>query len=112
MSSPKAWALAVIWRSAANGDIFVSTNTARDGAPTGIVALRLDRDHKAGGDANFGTVAGGTSIRFYKNALYAASPTTVYRFDFTGHELVPDGAGANCNRWASVKGISQSRHGV
>src|ERR1700712_1299660 len=53
-----------------NGDIFVSTNTARDAEPTGIVALRLDRDHKAVETKNFGTVAGGTSIRFYKNALY------------------------------------------
>src|ERR1700733_135579 len=72
-----------------NGDIFVSTITAKDAAPTGIVALRLDRDHKLIDTQHFSTVADGTSIRFYKNALYAASPTTVYRFDFTGHELVP-----------------------
>jgi len=76
-----------------NGDIFVSTNTARDGEPTGIIALRLDRDHKAVETQHFGTVANGTSIRFYKNALYAASPTTVYRFDFAGHELVPAAPG-------------------
>jgi len=76
-----------------NGDIFVSTNTARDGEPTGIIALRLDRNHKAVETQHFGTVANGTSIRFYKNALYAASPTTVYRFDFAGHELVPAAPG-------------------
>jgi len=76
-----------------NGDIFVSTETARDAAPEGIIALRLDRDHKAVETQHFGTVANGTSIRFYKNALFAASPTTVYRFDFTGRELMPAAAG-------------------
>ncbi|MBS0281968.1 MAG: PQQ-dependent sugar dehydrogenase [Proteobacteria bacterium] len=70
-------------------DIYVSTNTARDAEPVGIIALRLDADHKVVETQHFSTVANGTSIRFYKNALYATSPTTVYRFDFKGHELVP-----------------------
>lgn len=72
-----------------NGDLYISTRTARDAAPVGIIALRLDRDHKAVEIQHFGTVAGGTGIRFYKSALYAASPTTVYRYDFQGSELVP-----------------------
>src|SRR5665213_1607803 len=50
-----------------NGDIFVSTRTARDAAPVGIIALRLDRDHKVAQTEHFGTVADGTSIRVYKN---------------------------------------------
>src|SRR3569832_1115374 len=56
-------------------DIYVSTNTARDAAPVRINALRLDRDHKVSETQHFSTVSNGTSIRFYKNALYAASPT-------------------------------------
>ncbi|MBN9545240.1 MAG: PQQ-dependent sugar dehydrogenase [Alphaproteobacteria bacterium] len=70
-------------------DIYVSTNTARDAEPVGIIALRLGSDHKVVETQHFSTVANGTSIRFYKNALYATSPTTVYRFDFKGQELVP-----------------------
>jgi len=70
-------------------DIYVSTNTARDAEPAGIIALRLGADHKVIETQHFSTVANGTSIRFYKDALYATSPTTVYRFDFKDHELVP-----------------------
>ena len=72
-----------------NGDLYVSTSTERNGAPIGIVALRLDRDHKVIATEHFSTVAGGTGLRIYKNALYAASPTTVYRFAFQGPALVP-----------------------
>ena len=72
-----------------NGDIYISTRTPRDGAPLGIIALRLDRDHKVIATEHFSTVAGGTGIRIYKDALYAASPTTVTRFAFQGPALVP-----------------------
>ena len=73
-----------------NGDIYVSTRSERDpSAALGIVALRLDRDHKVVETEHFGTVSGGTGIRFFKGALYADSPTTVYRFAFKGRELVP-----------------------
>ena len=76
-----------------DGEIYVSTRTGRDTAtPTGIIALRLDRDHKVVDTQHFSTVSNGTGIRFYKNALYASSPTAVYRFDFTDHELVPASA--------------------
>ncbi|HXS08085.1 MAG TPA: hypothetical protein VN723_14935 [Rhizomicrobium sp.] len=72
-----------------NGDIYVSTRTERNGDPVGVIALRLDRDHKVIATEHFGTVAGGTGLRIYKDALYAASPTTVYRFAFQGPALVP-----------------------
>lgn len=73
-----------------DGDIYVSTRSDRDAAAApGIIALRLGRDHKVVETEHFSTVSGGTGIRFYKGALYADSPTTVYRFAFRGHELVP-----------------------
>ena len=72
-----------------NGDIYVSTRPAREGAPVGIIALRLDRDHKVMATEHFSTIGGGTGIRIYKDALYAASPTDVYRFPFQGPALVP-----------------------
>ena len=74
----------------ANGDIYVSTQAERDGSSNGIIALHLDRDHKVVETEHFGTIAGGTGIRLYKDALYAATPTAVSRFDFKGNALVPD----------------------
>jgi glucose/arabinose dehydrogenase len=72
----------------ANGDIYISTNTPRGREPIGIYALRPGPDHTAKAVA-FGTVAGGTGIRIQDGALYAASGTTVWRFDFDGNALVP-----------------------
>jgi len=73
-----------------NGDIYVSTRSERDPAlAPGIIALRLDRDHRVAETEHFSSVSGGTGIRFYNGALYADSPTTVYRFTFKGRELVP-----------------------
>lgn len=69
-----------------NGDLFVST---RGHDAQGIVALRLDTNHKVDKEEYFGDVSGGTGIRFYKDALYASSPTAIYRFRFDGHALVP-----------------------
>lgn len=71
-------------------DLYISTRAER-GATTapGVIALRLGRDHKAADVQHFSSVNDGTGIRFYKGALYAASPSTVYRFKFKGHELVP-----------------------
>jgi glucose/arabinose dehydrogenase len=73
-----------------NGDIYVSTRTDR-GPAVGIVALKLD-NHKVVETEHFSEINGGTGIRFYKGALYADSPTTVYRFEFRGQELVPSAA--------------------
>jgi glucose/arabinose dehydrogenase len=74
-----------------NGDIYVSTTHARTGPPTGIIALRLGSDHTAKQTEHFGTVDGGTGIRIYKGAIYAASNTAVYRFPL-GESLVPTAA--------------------
>lgn len=65
-----------------NGDIYVSTPVDKQNSGSGIVALHLDSNHKAVQIEHFGTVAGGTAIRFYKGALYAASPSAIYRFTF------------------------------
>jgi glucose/arabinose dehydrogenase len=74
-----------------NGDIYVSTPVDKQNNGSGIIALHLDANHKAGQVQHFGTVDGGTGIRFYKGALYAASPSAVYRFTFSGSdELVPE----------------------
>jgi len=74
-----------------NGDIFVSTpRDRRTGAGGGIIALHLDANHKAGQAEHFGVVDGGTGIRFYRGALYAATPSRIYRYTFTGNRLLPN----------------------
>ena len=74
-----------------NGDIYVSTprDQQGNGKGAGIIALRLDASHKAVDVQHFGSIDGGTGIRFYKNALYASSPSGISRFTFAGNELVP-----------------------
>src|SRR4029079_3702777 len=72
-----------------NGDIYVSTPSNADAAKAGIIALHLDAAHKADQLQHFGTVDGGTGIRFYNGALYASSASGVYRFTFDGDALVP-----------------------
>jgi len=68
--------------------LYVSTR----GKDNGIIALHLDAAHKADRSEHFGTVNGGTGIRFWRDKLYASTPTTVYRFAFSGDELVPSAA--------------------
>jgi len=72
-----------------NGDIYVNTASDTQNKGTGIIAIRPDAKHKADQVEHFGAVDGGTGIRFYKGALYASSPSGVYRFTFSGNELVP-----------------------
>jgi glucose/arabinose dehydrogenase len=73
-----------------NGDLYISTPVDKQNKGGGIIALHLDASHKADRVEHFGTVAGGTGIRFYKDALYAASGAAVYRFAFGGNgELLP-----------------------
>lgn len=73
-----------------NGDIYVSTPVDRQNRGSGIMGLRLDASHKAVQVEHFGTVDGGTGIRFHNGALYAASAGAVYRFTFSsGNALVP-----------------------
>lgn len=72
-----------------NGDLFVSTRGAK---ASGIVAIRLNADHKLQKLETFSNVTGGTGIRFYRDALYATSPTAIYRFSFDENLLVPPNA--------------------
>ncbi len=72
-----------------NGNIYVSTPQNQDQHGTGIVALHLDANHHADQVEHFGSVDGGTGIRFRNDQLYASTPSGVYRFAFRGTELVP-----------------------
>jgi glucose/arabinose dehydrogenase len=72
-----------------NGNIYVSTRHPRNQPSTGIIALRLGPDHKAVQLEHFSDVDQATGIRVYKGALYAASATTIYRFQLKKDVLVP-----------------------
>jgi len=72
-----------------NGDIYVSTPKDQQGHGGGIIALGLDAAHRAVRTEHFGSIDGGTGIRFYGGRLYASSPSGVYRFTFDDHALVP-----------------------
>ena len=74
----------------ANGDIYVSTAVDKQNSGGGIIALHLDGSHHADKVEHFGSVEGGTGIRFENGDLYAASPSGVYRFHFSGDALLPD----------------------
>jgi len=65
-----------------NGDLYISTPIDRQNKGDGIIAVHMDGNHKADRVEHFGAVTGGTGIRFYRGALYAASATSVYRFTF------------------------------
>ena len=72
-----------------NGNVYVSTPQNQDGKGGGVIALHLDANHHADRTEHFGTVDGGTGIRFYSDRLYASTPSAVYRFTFRGNELMP-----------------------
>jgi glucose/arabinose dehydrogenase len=72
-----------------NRDTLYASTRGKD---NGIIALHLDAGHKADRSEHFGTVNGGTGIRFWQGRLYASTPTTVYRFQFAGDELIPGAA--------------------
>jgi len=72
-----------------NGNIYLSTPQNQDGRGGGIIALHLDANHHADQPQHFGSVDGGTGIRFQNDRLYASTPSAVYRFAFRGNELVP-----------------------
>jgi glucose/arabinose dehydrogenase len=72
-----------------NGNIYISTPQSQDGKGGGIIALHLDLNHRADRIEHFGTIDGGTGIRFHDDRLYASTPSGVYRFTFSGGELVP-----------------------
>jgi len=72
-----------------NGNIYVSSSQNQEGKGSGIIALHLDASHHADKIEHFGSVDGGTGIRFHSDRLYASTPSAVYRFAFRGSELVP-----------------------
>jgi glucose/arabinose dehydrogenase len=72
-----------------NGNLYVSTSQNPEGKGGGIIALHLDANHHADRTEHFGTVDGGTGIRFHDDRLYASTPSAVFRFTFRGNELVP-----------------------
>lgn len=73
----------------ANGDIYISTRRGNGATSNGVIALRLGPDHRAAQIEHFGDVDNGTGLRFDRGALYASSPTSIYRFTFSGDALVP-----------------------
>jgi glucose/arabinose dehydrogenase len=74
-----------------NGNLYVSTPHNQDPNKGGIIALHLDANHHADRIQHFGSIDGGTGIRFHNDHLYASTPSGVYRFAFRGSELVPTG---------------------
>jgi glucose/arabinose dehydrogenase len=70
--------------------LYVSTERQdKDAANAGIIALHLDVRHRVDRIEHFGAIDNGTGISFDRGALYAASAGGVYRFTFSGGELVP-----------------------
>lgn len=59
-----------------NGDIYISTprDQQGNGKGAGIIALHLDAANREDQVQHFGSVDGGTGIRFFNGALYASSP--------------------------------------
>jgi len=72
-----------------NGNIDLSTPQNQDPSKSGIIALHLDTNHHADQIQHFGSIDGGTGIRFHHDRLYASTPSGVYRFAFRGGELIP-----------------------
>jgi glucose/arabinose dehydrogenase len=74
----------------ADGMLYASTTAPKNAtSPSGIVAIHLDANHHADKVEHFGTVQGGTGIRFDHGALYATTPTALYRFTFAKNEATP-----------------------
>jgi len=71
-------------------DLYVSTQWNVQGTSGDLIAIHLDAGHKADKTVHFGVMNGGTGIRVYRGALYAASTSRIYRYTFHGKDLVPD----------------------
>ena len=75
-----------------NGDIYMNLRAPNDQG--GIVALRdTDGDGRADETQYFGDF-GGTGMAFYNGYLYATNDSTVFRFSFSGGNLLPTNATA------------------
>ncbi len=74
-----------------NGNLYISTPHNQDSSKSGIIALHLDANYHADQIQHFGSIDGGTGIRFHDDHLYASTPSSVYRFAFLGAELIPSG---------------------
>ncbi len=74
-----------------NGNLYVSTPQNQDPSKGGIIALHVDANHHADQIQHFGSIDGGTGIRFHDDQLYASTASGVYRFRFRGAELIPSG---------------------
>jgi glucose/arabinose dehydrogenase len=70
--------------------LYISTERqTEDAANAGLLALHLDAQGKADRVEHFSQIDNGTGIAFHDGALFAASADAVYRFRFSGNELVP-----------------------
>jgi len=74
--------------------LYVSTQRpTKDAADAGIIAVHLGKDHKIdGAPQHFSQVDNGTSIVIHDGELYASAADAIYRFKFSGKELVPTSA--------------------
>ena len=76
---------------APNGDLFVSTQTARGGSGGGIVALRdADGDGKLEVKEQFGQ-GSATGIGLRNGYIYYATPTSIVRYKLAAGQLKPSG---------------------
>jgi hypothetical protein len=60
-----------------NGNLYISTPHNQDPGKGGIIALHLDANHHADQIRHFGSIDGGTGIRFHGDRLYASTPSGV-----------------------------------
>lgn len=72
-----------------NDNLYVSTQWNNTGTSGDLIAIHLDKNRVADKTVHFGVMGGGTGIRVYKDALYAASLARIYRYSFHGKDLVP-----------------------
>jgi len=87
-------------------DIYVSTRHGRDQPSAGIVALRLAPDHTVLQKAAIAGVDQGTGIRIHKGYLYAASGSSIVRFQLDD-QLVP-----TAKPEVIVDGLTASNHPI
>src|SRR5579872_776117 len=70
--------------------LYVSTERQTKDAPNaGIIALHLNARHVADQTDHFSTIDDGTAIAFDKGALYASSPSAIYRIPLSANALTP-----------------------